>query len=52
MFLVVLPLVNMISAFNEFGLRPWRQSTAGQGQSAPWVIKQDMRVGQNMTSIA
>jgi len=26
MFLVVLPCINMISAFNEFGLKPWQRS--------------------------
>jgi hypothetical protein len=37
MFLVVLPAINMINAFKEFGLRPWQQSASTQTQPAQWV---------------
>jgi len=32
MFLLVLPFVNMVSVFREFGLKPWQQSTGDQAQ--------------------
>jgi len=37
MFLVVLPAINMINAFKEFGLKPWQRSTSTQSQPAQWV---------------
>jgi len=54
MFLVVLPFVNMISAFNEFRLKPWQRSTSENAQSAQWVKENGMGVWvrQNPISIA